>query len=800
LSKEANKQTSIDNLRSLAKLASENSLTSMLKEIKVAKQSLEAVHKKVSIKYQDHLRQIEIAENAKRIDEKFEVKQAPKQEVKPDAGNRAPRPFDANKKPQGSFNRDNNKPFNKPYDKKPFNKPFERKPFNKPYDKKPGASPTSTTKPTDSPVKNKFANKPTTKAKTYDKKQRGYNKKQLMRRGLVEERSIAERMMNRRLKVKKPKQQVLAEKKIIEHGIITTDNLTVKVLAESIGKPVNEIVKQLFLLGIMGTINSSLEFETAELVANELGITIERKVGKTFEEKLQDEVENTLLEEDADATSRPPIVTVMGHVDHGKTSLLDAIRQTSVTTGEAGGITQHIGAYTVKTKKGQVTFIDTPGHAAFTEMRARGAKVTDIAILVVAADDGIMPQTIEAINHIKAADVPMVVAINKIDKAGANIEKIKQQLADHDVLAEEWGGDTIVVPVSAITKEGIDKLLEMLLLVSEMKELKANADKKAVGTIIEARLDKGKGPIATIIIQNGTLRVGDTVVSGLSVGRIRAMMDENGNPVKLAGPATPVAVLGFDSVPQAGDFVNAVDDKMSRQLIEERKAIVQLEKMKSGKIINLDDIFSQVQEGALKSLNLIVKAGVMGVVEALKTSLLKLKNEEFKVNIVHGGAGAINENDVLLAQASNAIIIGFNVKPDNNAKKLAEQSGVDIRFYKIIYNVIDDIEAAMKGMLAPKFEEIIQGHAEVVALFKVSKIGTIAGCMVKDGKITRNSSVRLLRENVVVADSTIETLRIQKDDKTEVKAGFECGIKLKDFNDIKEGDIFEAYIEQQIKV
>ncbi len=621
-----------------------------------------------------------------------------------------------------------------------------------------------------------------------------------MRRGLVEERSIAERMMNRRLKVKKPKQQVLAEKKIIEHGIITTDNLTVKVLAESIGKPVNEIVKQLFLLGIMGTINSSLEFETAELVANELGITIERKVGKTFEEKLQDEVENTLLEEDADATSRPPIVTVMGHVDHGKTSLLDAIRQTSVTTGEAGGITQHIGAYTVKTKKGQVTFIDTPGHAAFTEMRARGAKVTDIAILVVAADDGIMPQTIEAINHIKAADVPMVVAINKIDKAGANIEKIKQQLADHDVLAEEWGGDTIVVPVSAITKEGIDKLLEMLLLVSEMKELKANADKKAVGTIIEARLDKGKGPIATIIIQNGTLRVGDTVVSGLSVGRIRAMMDENGNPVKLAGPATPVAVLGFDSVPQAGDFVNAVDDKMSRQLIEERKAIVQLEKMKSGKIINLDDIFSQVQEGALKSLNLIVKAGVMGVVEALKTSLLKLKNEEFKVNIVHGGAGAINENDVLLAQASNAIIIGFNVKPDNNAKKLAEQSGVDIRFYKIIYNVIDDIEAAMKGMLAPKFEEIIQGHAEVVALFKVSKIGTIAGCMVKDGKITRNSSVRLLRENVVVADSTIETLRIQKDDKTEVKAGFECGIKLKDFNDIKEGDIFEAYIEQQIKV
>ena len=552
------------------------------------------------------------------------------------------------------------------------------------------------------------------------------------------------------------------------------------------------------LLGIMTNINSVVDFQTMELVANELGVELELKLEQTKEEKLEamhDEADN-----EEDLVKRPPIITVMGHVDHGKTSLLDAIRKTSVASGEAGGITQHIGAYSVMCKGEKITFLDTPGHEAFTEMRARGTNVTDIAVLVVAADDGIMPQTIESINHAKAAKVPVVVAVNKIDKPGANVEKVKQSLTEYDLVPEEWGGDTIVVPLSAKTGEGIDKLLEMILFLAEYNNYRANPKRQARGSIIESRLDKGKGPVANIIVLNGTLHVGDYVVSGLASGRVRGMVDDKGRSVKEATPATPVSVLGFTDVPNAGDGIFVVEDeKTAKQIVAERTAKIKNEAAQQGQKVTLDDVFSRIKEGEMKDLNIIIKADVQGSVEALKASIEKLSNDEVKVSVVHGGVGAINKSDLMLAGVSNAIIIGFNVRPDSESKALAESTGVDIRLYNVIYEAIDDVNAAIKGLAAPKFKEMILGRAQIRSVIKISGVGNIAGCYVLSGKLARNAKVRVYRDDVVIHDGTVSNLKRFKDDVKEVAAGYECGLSLQDFDAFMENDEVESYVLEQEK-
>lgn len=580
-------------------------------------------------------------------------------------------------------------------------------------------------------------------------------------------------------------------------AIIMGEIITVKELSEKIGITVAEIMKKLMSLGILATINQNLDYDTAAIVASEFGIQLDKKAAKSFEEILIDE---DTEDDPSTLVPRPPIVTVMGHVDHGKTSLLDAIRNSRVTAQEAGGITQHIGAYTVDVDGKPITFLDTPGHEAFTSMRARGAQVTDIAILVVAANDGVMPQTVEAINHAKEAGVPIVVAINKIDVTGANPERVKQELTEHDLLVEEWGGDTIAVPVSALHNEGIDTLLEMVLLVAEMQELKANPNRLAKGTIIEAELDKGRGPVATVLVQNGTLKVGDSIVAGIAYGRVRAMMDHTGKRLKAAGPSTPVQVLGLTEVPEAGDILYAVqDDKLAKQVSEERKEKAKEQQIKASSKMSLDDLFSKISEGEVKELNLIIKADVQGSVEAVKQSLERLSNEEVRVRTIHGAVGAISESDVMLATASNAIIIGFNVRPAPSASELAAREGIDIRLYRVIYNAIEDMEAAMKGMLDPEYREVILGHAEVRETFKVPGAGIVAGCYVTDGKILRNADARLVRNGIVIYEGKISSLRRFKDDVREVATGYECGISLENFNDIKEEDIIEVSIQEEIK-
>ncbi|MDD4680753.1 MAG: translation initiation factor IF-2, partial [Clostridia bacterium] len=545
------------------------------------------------------------------------------------------------------------------------------------------------------------------------------------------------------------------------------------------------------------TINQELDYDTANLIASEFNIELERKAVKSYEEQLEDV---DIEDEEKDLTERPPVVTVMGHVDHGKTSLLDAIRNAHVTDAEAGGITQHIGAYTVNVNDKSITFLDTPGHEAFTSMRARGAQVTDIAILVVAADDGVMPQTIEAINHAKAAEVPIIVAINKMDKPASNPERIKQELTEHGLLVEEWGGDTIAVPVSALKKEGIDDILEMILLVAEVQDLKANPKRFAKGTIVEAELDKGRGPVATILVQNGTLRIGDSIVAGTTYGRVRAMIDDKGRRIEDAGPSIPVEVLGLNEVPAAGDIMYAVeDDKLAKQVSEERRDKVKAQQVNITARTSLDELFSQLKEGEVKDLNIIIKADVHGSVEAIKQALEKLSNEQVRIRIIHGGVGAITESDVLLASASNAIITGFNVRPSINAVDLAEREEIDIRTYRVIYNAIEDIEAAMKGLLDPEFKEVVIGHASVRTTFKVSGIGTIAGSYVSDGKITRSAGARVVRDGIVIYEGNIDSLRRFKDDVREVASNYECGIGLENFNDIKEEDVIEAFIMEEIK-
>ena len=574
------------------------------------------------------------------------------------------------------------------------------------------------------------------------------------------------------------------------------EEITVGELASRMKKTAGEVIKLLMQNGIMAGINQPIDFDTAEFVATELGCKVEKEITVTIEERLIEDHEDTAEE----LVTRAPVVVVMGHVDHGKTSTLDAIRKTSVTTGEAGGITQHIGAYTVDVNGNMVTFLDTPGHAAFTSMRARGAKSTDIAILVVAADDGIMPQTIESINHAKAAEVPIIVAINKMDKPTANPDKIKEQLTKYDLIPEEWGGDTVIVPISAKTGQGLDDLLEMVILTAEVQELKANPNRRAKGTVIEARLDKNRGPIATLLVQNGTLNQGDIVIAGTAVGRVRVMTNDKGRTVKTAGPSVPVEITGLAEVPAPGDEFNAVaDERMARELVEQRKQAAKDAAANAMTKVTLDNLFARMQEGQMKELPLIVKADVQGSAEALKASLEKISNEEVRVKVIHTGVGAINESDVVLASTAGAIIIGFNVRLDAGAQASASRTDVDMRFYRVIYDAIDEIEAAMKGMLAPKFEEVIIGHAEVRMTYKVSAIGTVCGCMVKDGKITRDAQVRVLRDNIVIHEGNVGSLQRFKDAVKEVTAGYECGMSIEKFNDLREGDVFECFAMQEIK-
>ncbi|MFD2870549.1 translation initiation factor IF-2 [Kurthia populi] len=587
-------------------------------------------------------------------------------------------------------------------------------------------------------------------------------------------------------------------KKELPEQITFYESLSVGELAKKLGREPSEIIKKLFMLGIMATINNELDKDAIELICADYGVEVEEEIridrtdlGTYFEDE---------EEHPEDIKERPPVVTIMGHVDHGKTTLLDSIRNTKVTEGEAGGITQHIGAYQVKVNDKKITFLDTPGHAAFTTMRARGAKITDLTILVVAADDGVMPQTVEAINHAKAAEVPIIVAVNKMDKPSANPDRVMQELTEHGLIPEDWGGDTIFVPISALKGDGIDQLLEMILLVSEVGELKANEKRLAMGTVIEAQLDKGRGSVATLLVQNGTLNVGDPIVVGNTFGRVRAMVNDLGRRVKSAGPSTPVEITGLNDVPQAGDlFVVFEDEKRARQVGEARQTLAIQEHRNEGSRVTLDNLFEQMKQGEMKELNLIVKADVQGTVEAMAASLMKIDVEGVNVKIIHTGAGAITESDIALAAASNAIVIGFNVRPDTNAKRAADEEGVDIRLHRIIYKVIEEIEQAMKGMLDPEYEEKIIGNAEVRETFKVSKVGTIAGGYVTEGKLVRDAGVRVIRDSIVIFEGELSSLKRFKDDAKEVAKGYECGFTIANYNDIQVGDIIEAFVMEEIK-
>ena len=601
----------------------------------------------------------------------------------------------------------------------------------------------------------------------------------------------------RRARSRKPSAQQMMAPIKIEKAVMNTEAITVKGLTERIGKPAGEILKKLLLLGMMANINSELDYDTASLVCSEFGVELEKKLDRTAEDAL---TETDVEDAEEDLMPRPPVITIMGHVDHGKTSLLDYIRNTKVTQGEAGGITQHIGAYTVDVNDQVITFLDTPGHEAFTAMRARGTQSTDIAVLVVAADDGVMPQTVESINHAKASDVPIIVAINKMDKENANPERIKQDLTTYELIPEEWGGETIMVPVSAITGEGVDTLLEMILLQAELLQLRANPDRMAKGVIIEAKLDKARGPVATVLLRNGTLHVGDNVVVGTASGRVRAMINDRGDRVDEAGPSMPVEVMGFSEVPTAGDDMMAVsDDHLGRQVVEERMDKIKAARAASATKVTLDNLFTQIDQGKVVNLNLIIKADVQGSVEAVKQALEKLSNDQINVRVLHSGVGAVSMHDVNLASAFDAIIIGFNIRPDANARTAAEKEGVDIRLYRVIYQAIEDVEKAMKGLLEPEYKENYLGQAEVRNIFHITGAGTVAGCYVTEGKLQRNAQVRLLRDNVVVFEGKLSSLKRFKDDAKEVAQGYECGVSLEGYNDIKESDVIECFIMEEIE-
>ena len=680
-------------------------------------------------------------------------------------------------------------------------KPSDPKPFtSQKKDKKPGAAPNrgpAEIRHVDTRTSNVNIDKYNEKYETiapansmkdnYSRKQKIKQKSQDYRRPQGAKRETEADKM-RRMQLERIKKTPIT--------VTVGEEITVGELAAALKKTAAEVIKVLLKLGMMATVNQVIDYDTAEIVVSEMGAKIEKAVVVTIEEQIMDDTEDNA----DNLKPRSPVVVVMGHVDHGKTSLLDAIRNTAVTDTEAGGITQHIGAYRVNCNGNDITFLDTPGHAAFTSMRQRGAMATDIAVLVVAADDGIMPQTIEAINHAKAAKVQIIVAINKMDKPEANPDRILQQLTEHELVPEEWGGDIICVPVSAKTHMGIDSLLENILLVAEMMELKANPDRRAKGIVIEARLDKGRGPVASLLVQNGTLNSGDIIVAGTSVGRVRVMTNENGKEVKVAGPSVPVEITGLAETPNAGDIFDAVsDERLARQLVEQRKQKQKEEIFNAKQKITLDNLFESLSEGDLKELNIIVKADVQGSVEAVRENLIKLSNDEVRVNVIHGGVGAVNESDVMLAQTSGAIIVGFNVRPDAVASAAAERDGVDMRMYRVIYDCIEEIQAAMKGMLAPKFRENLMGTVEVRTVYKISNVGTVAGCYVTNGKVTRACQIRVVREGIVIYEDKIDSLRRFKDDVKEVAQGYECGISLEKFADIKEGDIFEAFIMEEYR-
>ena len=702
-------------------------------------------------------------------------------------------PYDRNARgdrPQGE-RRGDNRGFSRP-DDKDAQQNRQQRPQQRPVGRKPGEAPAIIQK------ENRAPENKSSYVRTFDTEKKAKNKKTIMKETAPSAKNWEDdggSYGGRKKKAAKQPQYRKPEPVVIEKAVITTETITVRDFSEKIGKPAAEILKKLFMMGIVANINQDIDFETCELVAMEYDIELEHQVAKTYEETMQENAEEVDAEEDL--VPRPPVVTIMGHVDHGKTSLLDAIRKTHVTEGEAGGITQHIGAYTVECNGRMITFIDTPGHEAFTSMRARGAQVTDVVILVVAADDGIMPQTVEAINHSKAAGVPIIVAVNKIDKPESNPERVKQQLTEHGLVCEDWGGDTICVPVSAKKQQNLDELLEMVLLQADVLDLKANPNKAAKGTIIEAQLDKGRGPVATVLVQNGTLKIGDPIVAGIAYGRVRAMMNDRGENVKTAGPSCPVEVLGFNEVPSAGDIMNVAE--VSKKVAEERRNRIKAEQLKNLSKVSLEDLFSHIAEGEVKTLNIVVKADVHGSVEAVKQALEKLSNEEVRVKCIHGGVGAITESDVMFASASNAIVIGFNVRPDSGARNLAEQEKVDVRTYRIIYQAIEDVENAMKGMFKPVFKEVHLGTISVRNTFKVSSVGTIAGAYVQDGKVQRNAQVRVVRDGVVIHEGQIASLRRFKDDVREVAAGYECGIGIENFNDIHEGDVIEAYTMEEVK-
>ncbi len=737
---------------------------------------------------------------AKKAEEKKEekpaVKTGEKKEVKAEKNpEKAEKPAETKKKPETQEKKEEKKPEVKEH------KPSDPKPFtSQKKDKKPGAAPNrgpAEIRHIDTRTSNVNIDKYNEKYETiapansmkdnYSRKQKIKQKSQDYRRPQGAKRETEADKM-RRMQLERIKKTPIT--------VTVGDEITVGELAAALKKTAAEVIKELFKLGMMATVNQVIDYDTAEIVVTEMGAKIQRAVVVTIEEKIMDDTEDNA----DNLKPRSPVVVVMGHVDHGKTSLLDAIRNTAVTDTEAGGITQHIGAYRVNCNGNDITFLDTPGHAAFTSMRQRGAMATDIAVLVVAADDGIMPQTIEAINHAKAAKVQIIVAINKMDKPEANPDRIMQQLTEHELVPEEWGGDIICVPVSAKTHMGIDNLLENILLVAEMMELKANPDRRAKGIVIEARLDKGRGPVASLLVQNGTLNFGDIIVAGTSVGRVRVMTNENGKEVKVAGPSVPVEITGLAETPNAGDIFDAVsDERLARQLVEQRKQKAKEEIFNAKQKVTLDNLFESLSEGELKELNIVVKADVQGSVEAVRENLVKLSNEEVRVNVIHGGVGAVNESDVMLAQTSGAIIVGFNVRPDAVAQAAAERDGVDMRMYRVIYDCIEEIQAAMKGMLAPKYRENQMGTAEVRNVFKISSVGTIAGSYVTNGKITRACQIRVVREGIVIYEDKIDSLRRFKDDVKEVAQGYECGIGLEKFADIKEGDILEAFIMEEYR-
>ena len=722
-------------------------------------------------------------------EKKAEPKPEPKKEVKPEPKKAEPKKEEPKK---AEVKKEEPKKEHKPSDPKPFT--------SQKKDKKPGAAPNrgpAEIRRVDTRTSNVNIDKYNEKYETiapansmkdnYSRKQKIMQKSQDYRRPQGAKRETEADKM-RRMQLERIKKTPIT--------VTVGDEITVGELAAAMKKTAAEVIKVLLKLGMMATVNQVIDYDTAEIVVTEMGAKIERAVVVTIEEQIMDDTEDNA----DNLKPRSPVVVVMGHVDHGKTSLLDAIRNTAVTDPEAGGITQHIGAYRVNCKGNDITFLDTPGHAAFTSMRQRGAMATDIAVLVVAADDGIMPQTIEAINHAKAAEVQIIVAINKMDKPEANPDRILQQLTEHGLVPEEWGGDIICVPVSAKTHEGIDSLLENILLVAEMMELKANPDRRAKGIVIEARLDKGRGPVASLLVQNGTLNSGDIIVAGTSVGRVRVMTNENGVEVKTAGPSVPVEITGLAETPNAGDAFDAVsDERLARQLVEQRKQKAKEEIFNAKQKVTLDNLFQNLSEGELKELNIIVKADVQGSVEAVRENLIKLSNEEVRVNVIHGGVGAVNESDVMLAQTSGAIIVGFNVRPDAVAKAAAERDGVDMRMYRVIYDCIEEITAAMKGMLAPKYRENQMGTVEVRSVYKISSVGTVAGSYVTNGKITRACQIRVVRDGIVICEDKIASLRRFKDDVKEVAQGYECGISLEKFSDIKEGDIFEGFVMEEYR-